>query len=150
MTSGGRVYDRVSGETLPVEDPALLDKLFRRGELARERARDNARQAAGRALAVPAWWPQRSIGIAVAAAPIGQESDDIGSRLFTQPTRNAIVAAMWSLLERLRPTGKPDEIETRQEQDAFACLGHFAESEHFAVDNSLLCLYRSTWWTQAG
>ncbi len=85
MTRNGRIYERVSGETLPVEDPALLDRLFRRGEVARQRVEKFADRAAERALAAPSWHAQRAVGFGLAIAPIGRETDDINSRLFVPP-----------------------------------------------------------------
>lgn len=148
MTPTGMVYERVSSETLPVKDPALLDKLFRRGEMARERAGVAALRAAERALEVPSWWSQRSVGLVVAAAPIGRETDDISSRLFTKSTRQGITEAMWSMLGRLRETSRPEGIEQRQEQDAFAVLGDFEERRHFEVDQSVKYQFQSTWLVQ--
>jgi hypothetical protein len=93
MTTDARVFERVSGETLPVQDPALLDKLFRRGEEARRRAAHIAPVAATRALDASGWRFQSSIALSVSLAPIGRETDDISSRLFVQSTRKAMAEA---------------------------------------------------------
>jgi hypothetical protein len=94
MTPQGQVYERVSGETLPVQDPARLDALFRRGEHARGRAENFADRAAARALEVPGWHSYTAVGMSVALAPIGRETDDISSRLFVQSFRKPIVEAL--------------------------------------------------------
>ena len=44
--SGGSVFERVSGKTVPVTDPAVLRSLFARGEAARESAAKRARSTA--------------------------------------------------------------------------------------------------------
>lgn len=44
--SGGSVYERVSGQTVPVTDPAVLRSLFARGEQARKSAMKRAHAAA--------------------------------------------------------------------------------------------------------
>jgi hypothetical protein len=44
--SGGSVFERVSGQTIPVTDPRVLRELFSRGEATRERALELARWAA--------------------------------------------------------------------------------------------------------
>jgi hypothetical protein len=149
ITPDGRVYERVSGETLPVKDPALLDRLFRRGVEARATAARRGPVAAGRALDASGWSFQRSIGLSVALAPIARESDDISSRLFVQSTRNAIVQATWTLLSILNEGGNPDGVEQNQRQDSHAALLHFAEQRHFGDDNEVVSTNRSTWLTQA-
>lgn len=149
MTPQGRVYERVTGETLPVEDPILLDKLFRRGENARTHAAQLAPRAAKRALNASGWFFQKSVGLAVGLAPLAHETDDISSRLFTQETRNAMVQASWDLLLGLRPEGRPDDVGQRQEQDAHAALLHFDEHRTWGVNDEVVATTRSTWLTQA-
>jgi hypothetical protein len=149
MTPQGRVYERVTGETLPVEDPILLDKLFRRGENARTRAAQLAPRAAKRALNASGWFFQKSVGLAVGLAPLARETDDISSQLFTQETRNAMVQASWDLLLGLRPEGHPDDVGQRQEQDAHAALLHFDEHRTWGVKDEVVATTRSTWLTQA-
>lgn len=48
VTSDGRVFQRVSGQTLPVTDQRVLAELFVRGEQARQTAEATARRAAER------------------------------------------------------------------------------------------------------
>jgi hypothetical protein len=149
MTPEGRVYERVTGETLPVEDPILLDKLFRRGKDARARAAQLAPRAATRALDASGWFFQKSVGLAVGLAPLARETDDISSRLFIQETRNAIAEANWDLLSGLRPEGRPDDVGHLQEQDAYAALFHFNEQRTWGVNDEVVATNRSTWLTQA-
>jgi len=149
MTPQGRVYERVTGETLPVEDPILLDKLFRRGENARTLAAQRAPRAAKRALDASGWFFQKSVGLAVGLAPLARETDDISSRLFTQETRNAMVEASWDLLSSLRPQGSPDDVAQQPQQDAHAALLHFNEHRTWGVDEEVIATTRSTWLTQA-
>ena len=149
MTSQGRIYERVSGETLPVEDPALLDRLFRRGADARARAAALAPQAARRAIDASGWRFQKSVGVAVGIAPQGRETDDISSRLFLAETRKAMVEATWALMQALRPMGQPDDVAQEQRQDSHAALIHFSESTNWDANNEPVSTNRSTWLTQA-
>jgi hypothetical protein len=141
MTPLGHVYERVSGETLRVEDPVLLDRLFRRGEHARGRAEHFARRAARRALDAPSWKRERSIGIAIGLASVGRETDDISSRLFVKATREAIAASAWTFWSG----GQPDDIEQRQEQDAYAVLGHFEDRRVLLPNGTPGPPMRTTW-----
>lgn len=122
MTPRGRVYERVSGETVPVQDPALLDGLFRRGQQARERAEKFAERAAERALDAPRWQDDVSVAIAVALASVGRTTDDISSRLFVPSFRDALTAAVERFVDK-----QPDSVETWQEQDALTAFAHFEE-----------------------
>jgi Putative DNA-binding domain len=149
MTPQGRVYERVTSETLPVEDPILLDKLFRRGQEARDRVARWAPEAADRALAASGWRLQKSVGFAVGLAPLGRETEDIASRLFTKDTRNAIREATWNLLSILRPSGHPEVIDDRQRQDFHAAALAFKEHKTFGVKNEVVATTQSTWLTQA-
>ncbi len=150
MTPQGRVYERVTGETLPVDDPALLDRLFRRGAEARARIAALAPRAAERALEASGWTFQKSVGISVALAPLGRETEDISSRLFTQETRQSMMEATWSLMLGLRPGGRPDGgVYSMQRQDSHAALIDFAEHRHWGANDELIATNRSTWLTQA-
>lgn len=150
MTPQGRVYERVTGETLPVDDPALLDRLFRRGADARARIAALAPRATERALEASGWTFQKSVGLSVALAPLGRETEDISSRLFTQETRQAMVEATWSLMLGLRPGGQPDGgVYSIQRQDSHAALIDFAEHRHCDAHEELIATSRSTWLTQA-
>lgn len=145
MTPQGRIYERVSGETLPVQDPALLDRLQRRGDAARARAEQFADRAAKRALDFVEWADGRAVGIALAIAPIGRETDDISGRLFVKSFRDAIVAATWSFWGNCQPQG----IEPRQEQDAFTVTGHFEEGYDLMAGGAATRRHRSSWLLQA-
>ena len=94
MTPQGRIYERVSGDSLPVKDPALLDALMRRGRERRWEAERFARAAAGRALELPAWEPSWSVNLALAMAPFGRETTDISSRLFVESFRAELTEAL--------------------------------------------------------
>jgi hypothetical protein len=144
MTPQGRVYERVSGETLPVEDPALLDRLFRRGQAARDRAQQFADHAARRALDAPRWRDERSLGVAVALTSIGRETDDITSRLAVPTFRKAIVEALW----RLIGNQQPDDIQTWWQQDAFTVFAHYTPKRVFDLQGDA-SVRRSTWLVQA-
>src|SRR3954447_12785824 len=65
MTNLGHIYERVSGETKRVDDPALLDALFRRGKQANDDAEAIAERAAEVAMGV-ADDDDRAVGISVA------------------------------------------------------------------------------------
>jgi|GEM_PF-1254294 len=149
MTPQGRIYERVTSETLPIEDPILLDKLFRRGQEARERVARWAPEAADRALGASDWRFQKSVGFGVGIAPLGRETEEIASRLFTKDTRNAICEAAWELLSSLRPTGRPEVIEDRQRQGFHAAVLAFKEHKTFGLKNEVVATTRSTWLTQA-
>lgn len=81
MTSLGHIYERVSGETRRVTDPAHLDALFRRGQAAHETAERRATQAAIDITQAVDLGSGHG-AVAVAIAPVARETDDIGSRLF--------------------------------------------------------------------
>jgi hypothetical protein len=146
MTPDGRVFERVSGETLPVEDPGLLDRLLRRGEHARERAEHFARRAAERAIALPDWPAQHSLSIAVGLASVGRETDDISSRLFTEPTHDAIVKSIWELLDGIQPEG----LDVGQRQDAYTAIADSPVNNHYDVDGeTLIGVIRTSRFLQA-
>ena len=133
MTPMGHVYERVSGKSERVTEPVLLDALFRRGQHARDRATKSADEAAARALDVPRWYSERAVGVAVALAAVGRETDDIASRLFSRSFRQALVEALSEFMETTHGLPgspmrvQPDNLETSPQQDAFAALGHFED-----------------------
>lgn len=153
MTPQGQVYERVSGETLPVQDPGRLDALFRRGEHARARAEQFADRAATRALDVPGWESTRAVGVSVALASIGRDTDDIASRLFVPSLRKAIVEALWRFFAgghgALGQFAKPDNIVTRPQQDAFAVFAEFDERHVLHPSGGAHRQPRSAWMLQA-
>lgn len=146
MTPQGRVYERVSGETRPVEDPVLLDRLLRRGEQARGRAENYARRAAERAIVLPEWIPQRSVSIAVGLASVGRETEDISSRLFTGATHEAITKSIWALVGE----APLEQIDVYQRQDAYTALAHSAAYNHYDIDGeTVIGVNRSSYFLQA-
>jgi hypothetical protein len=144
MTPQGRVYERVSGETLPVEDPGILDRLLRRGDHARKRAEQFAGRAAERAIVLPDWQPQRSVSIAIGLASVGRETDDISSRLFTEPVHDALVKSIWELLGNVRP----EDIDVAQRQDAYTAIAHSPTNTHWDGE-SVIGISRTSHFIQA-
>lgn len=153
MTPKGNVFERVSGETLPITDPARLDALFRGGQEARARAEQFADRAAARALDPPGWTLDRSVAISVALASVGRETDDISSRLFVPSFREGIVKALWDFFRAghgaVGQFVQPGNIETRPEQDAFTVLAHFGDGHVLLPEQSAQRQSRSTWLLQA-
>jgi hypothetical protein len=114
MTALGHVYERVSGKSVRVTEPELLDRLIRRGRGRRAEAEAFATAAASAVLEMPGWEPTWSVRIAVALGPVGRETDDISSRLFVPSFRDALVNG----LSRLVPDGaQPTDLRvvTRQQ-----------------------------------
>jgi len=157
MTRQGRVYERVSGETLPVEDPALLDRLFRRGRAAADRAEEFANHAARRALYAPelvvdrrgtgrSLYEEQNVAVAVGLAPVGRETDDIASRLFAPAFHEAANTALASLVSARGVA--LDETELWQEQDAITAAGHFRAGHLLARGGVAIPKYPSTWLVQ--
>jgi hypothetical protein len=150
MTPQGQVFERVSGETLPVRDPAHLDALFQRGIQAREAAERFARRSAGAVLEVPDWYSGRAVGLSLAMAAVGRESDDISSRLFVP----SFQAAMWDALRQFvtdahpeRSRFGPDSKEQRMEQAGMAVLEHFGAGpmQKTPLENRSTWVLRATW-----
>lgn len=80
MTRGGQVFERVSGATIPVREPADLRRLYARGETAVEQAEASALAAAAFAETIePGEAPYLLLGLSL--APVGRPPD-ISSRLF--------------------------------------------------------------------
>ncbi len=146
MTPHGRIYERVSGETRPVEDPALLDRLLRRGEHARERAEQFARRAAERAISLPLWRTDWSASIAVGLASVGRETEDISSRLFSGATHDAMVKSIWELLGDIQP----EQIDVGQRQDCCKAVADSPSNTHFDVDGeTVVGIIRTSRFLQA-
>jgi hypothetical protein len=144
MTPQGRIYERVSGETLPVEDPALLDRLFRRGEQARSRAEHFARRAAERAIEHPTWIPERSVSICLGLASVGRETDDISSRLFTKATHDLLAKRIWDLHGEVQPIG----LSVAPTQDSYVASIDSQRRQHFDGD-TVTDIFRTTYFIQA-
>ena len=84
VTSGGQLYERVSGETIPVKDPADIRALYERGRAAAERAEAVALRAIdavnlGETASPPGGGPWLYINVAI--APVGT-ARDIAARVF--------------------------------------------------------------------
>ena len=142
MTPQGHVYERVSGKTQRVSDPALLDRLFQRGQQASGRAEHFARRATQRAFAAPRWQLERSVSVTVALAPIGRETDEIAARLFVPSFVEAMKRALATFA-----FGEPTGSERWQEQDAYTVFAHFNErvATGIGTEDSL----RTMWFLQA-
>jgi Schlafen, AlbA_2 len=88
ITSHGQVYERVSGESVPVQNPARLAALFSSGEAARTGAETRADRAAQELSKrddtpphiISGRWDEAGFGLAISATAY---SEDIASRLFT-------------------------------------------------------------------
>ncbi|MGH3040868.1 MAG: AlbA family DNA-binding domain-containing protein [Gaiellaceae bacterium] len=77
----GSVFERVSGRTIPVEDPMRLAELYRRGQRARDGALGNSVAAAEHMIGERAFRPSRArfaLAVSLAGHP-----PDIASRLFS-------------------------------------------------------------------
>ena len=102
MTPHGHVYERVSGKSVRVTDPALLDRLIQRGRQRRATAQAHAEEAANLAMERATMQPTWSVKLALAMAPLGRETDDISSRLFVASFGTALREA----LLRFMPEGE--------------------------------------------
>ncbi len=120
MTAQGKIYERVPGETLPVGDPALLARLFQRGEQARARAVKFADRGAVTATLTPGWEGRAATGVAL--APIGRQTDDIGALLFTQTFKDELTRGLW---EFFAPNPQPTHMHVWQQQDGLAVAATF-------------------------
>jgi hypothetical protein len=146
MTPQGRIYERVSGETLPVEDPALLERLFRRGDQARSRAEGFARRAAERAIEIPRWVPERSISVCIGLASVGRDTDDISSRLFTAATHDLLVKGIWELHGDVQPLG----LDVAPTQDSCLAVIESQRNRHVDTDGeTVLSVIRASHFIQA-
>jgi hypothetical protein len=114
--SGGTVFVRVAGQTVPVLDPALLRSLFASGDAARERAAKLARTTATSIYKnplptpemyalVPAEEPAARVAFGLALAPVGWSAAR-GRIVFTPRFSEALqelVAAAGETFERTTP-----------------------------------------------
>ena len=98
MTAQGHVYERVSGETRRVNDPARLAALFARGAAAQEQANQEASRAAAD-LCEALETGEGHGSVAIGIAPVSREDTDISARLFTETWQVAAGEA----LKRLQP-----------------------------------------------
>jgi hypothetical protein len=118
ITSDGIVYLRVSGQTLPVTDQAVLADLLLRGRSAREGAEAAARAAASALYSAPPAFDGAQIGYALGAAPVGHVTDK-AARLFSPGFVTALhdLAATLNLMPGYRHTPGTD---VRQDSVVFA------------------------------
>jgi hypothetical protein len=75
VTASGVVYQRVSGQTMPVTDQRVLADLIVRGRAARDEAEALALRAASRALEQPAILHSRDAVLSVALCPVQGATD---------------------------------------------------------------------------
>lgn len=152
MTRRGQVYERVSGETLPVTDPARLDALYRRGRHARATADQRAQAAGERALDNVDWYSERAVGIAVALSAVGRDTDDLNSLVFVSSFKSAMIAALDAFVGTGHPERRrvqPDTTDRRTEQDALTVIAHFEERYVLLGGGTAYPQPRSTWLLQA-
>jgi hypothetical protein len=105
LTTDGIAYQRVSGETVPVTDPRVLQALLERGRQAEERATDDAFEAVDNAREDCARAERAAtlVLVALAATSYGRTTS-IRSRLFTEPTAAVMQE---TVLKHLRPGRTP-------------------------------------------
>jgi Putative DNA-binding domain len=88
----GTVFERISGATVPVEDPGRLSDLYRRGKNAEERAAAAALNAAIGVIEDPdapgagSNWPRVALAVSATGHP-----PDISSRLFSESFETSMV-----------------------------------------------------------
>jgi Putative DNA-binding domain len=145
MTPDGRVFERVSGETLPVRDPALLERLIRRGDHARGRAEYIARRAAERAILLPGWFDDHCFSISVGVASVGRVTEDIASRLFTERCHEAMLKAIWDLIG----DEQPEIVDVFQAQDRYTALAQSRRNQHTGLGGRLIGITRYAKFVQA-
>lgn len=122
MTASGEVFERVSGATVRVDDPASLRRLFERGEAATAAAEGVAARALGEP---PSPTDDPRLTIALALAPTGKPSD-VSARLFTKQFEGEMV----EIFEALPPSPLYDELnahrfsERRMSQSSLVIYNH--------------------------
>jgi hypothetical protein len=149
ITRDGRVFERTTGETEPVKDPAILSQLFAAGERASGEAEDKARRVAFRAMNAAGAltygtefdWSQASsqqgrFGLGVAATAYGH---DIGGRLFHRSFGDALERIARDQLVCIRAIGFDgrDHFSMRQQRDSIVArldpsIG-LSHARHFAL-----------------
>lgn len=131
ITRDGRVFERTTGETEPVRDPAMLSRLFAAGEGAARQAEERAWRGARAATGVSATqrvygevlnWNeatpnQGKVGIGVAATAY---EPDIGGRLFRTSFADLMDRIVTSQLVCIRVSGfqSPDHYLRRQTRES--------------------------------
>jgi len=125
ITTDGAVYQRVSGQTKAVTDPAVLANLTRAGQAARNQAEMNAVRAAGRILNEHGFLGEHEVLHSIALCPISGPAD-LSVQLFTESNVKA-------LLDLVTLRFQPDRrvrygVGAAVEQD---CLRAWANAEEF-------------------
>jgi hypothetical protein len=114
MTPLGLIYERVSGKSVRVTDPALLDRLFRRGRERRVGAQQFAERAAILAVGPADRKRPWSVKLALAMAPLGRETEEVSSRLFVPSFSEALREA----LARFVPKGEEPKVRVTPAQSS--------------------------------
>ena len=96
MTTGGQVYERVTGETISVGDPTDLRALYERGSTASSRAEHAALRAMESIDQGVGGWLGAFLRLPLAVAPIGR-APDIASRAFALGVEQRIQQAVDAL-----------------------------------------------------
>lgn len=93
MTIDGLVWQRLVSETRKINDPLVLLELIRRGQAAREVARERAREAVDRGRVAPLVEGGQEVArVVLALAPV-VSLEDISSRLFRDSFKELLSAA---------------------------------------------------------
>jgi Putative DNA-binding domain len=117
MTTSGEVFERVSGESIKVDDPAGLARLYERGQGAQVRAEQNALAGAERVGLHDPGEPPFLI-FTITLAPTGT-ADDISGRLFVESFANSLADKV-ETLQFYRSAGRLQNVfaETSVRQDS--------------------------------
>lgn len=119
MTTAGEVFVRVSGESVPVEDPAMLRRLIERGETRASQAEAEGLRAINASGADPGSGAT-FLGLRLAFAPTGR-AEDITAVLFDKPFHEAMEQAARTLpSEPLFPYPGHSSFGTDASQDALS------------------------------
>jgi hypothetical protein len=152
VTSGGQLYERVSGETIPVADAADVRALYDRGRAAAAQAEAVALRALGAAVPSISFSGPNiplSLVLVLVVAPVGT-ARDISARVFTP----SVAARLREIVDGLpkEPVFSEDwqmerTVETRMTQDAIV-VETTSELEHVwrlraAWDGSVAGLLRA-------
>lgn len=92
VTTGGQLYERVSGETIPVRDSADVRALYERGRAATERAEANALRALDAAVVGALAGEGPVLILALAVAPVGT-ARDIAAQVFAPDSEERLLEA---------------------------------------------------------
>lgn len=114
VTTSGVVYQRVSGQTLPVMDQRVLTDLIERGRTARAEAEARAVGAGLRALEEPIMLEPQQAMVSVALCPV-QGPDDKASVLFSKTFALALSERVNRDLQPEPPLRYPTQLTVRQD-----------------------------------